>query len=344
MHFRNRQLKAALIIVLIGGTLCLHYFTQYNFASRHAVYRMLFYLPLVLGSFWFGFKGAIGVSIAVNFFYIPYVISNWQGFIDHVDRLLEGVLYVFIALIVGYLAERERKEQAARRQAESLASIGRAVSEIAHDMKSPLMAIGGFTSQVSRKLSPDDPNRKKLDMVVDETARLESMVKEMLDFGRPLQLQPSMESLNNLASECIELGHSIAETHEVVIKMEFDPQLPLQPLDRNRIKQVIVNLITNAIQASSSGKIVWVRTRKGSKEAVLEVADCGCGIREEDQEKIFEPFFTTKKDGTGLGLPIVKKIVDAHGGNISLYSNPEGGITFNIRLPLGPWSGRETLT
>jgi signal transduction histidine kinase len=112
--------------------------------------------------------------------------------------------------------------------------------------------------------------------------------------------------------------------------------LPLQQLDKNHIKQVILNLVTNAIQASSCGKIVGVRTRNGNTEAVLEVADCGCGIREEDHKKIFEPFFSTKKDGTGLGLAIVKRIVDAHEGDISLFSNPEGGVTVTVRLPLGP--------
>ncbi|MGM0427764.1 MAG: sensor histidine kinase, partial [Thermodesulfobacteriota bacterium] len=321
------------IFTLIGIILVLHYFTHYHFAVRHAVYRMLFYLPLVLGSFWFGFKGAMGVSIAVILFYAPFLFSTWQGISHDFEKLIEGTLFVFIALVLGYLSEKERKEETARYQAERLASIGRAVSEIAHDMKSPLMAIGGFTSQVSRKLSAKDPNRKKLDLVVNETSRLESMVKEMLDFSRPVQLQTRMENLNRLAEECIEISAPVAEDHGVKIKTEFDPELPSQSLDEYRIKQVIMNLITNAIQASPPGKTVWVRTRKGKHEAALDLSDSGCGIKEEDQEKIFEPFFSTKKEGTGLGLAIVKKIAEAHGGEISLYSNPEEGVTFSVRLP-----------
>lgn len=333
MAVQHQSWKVVCIFTLIGIILVLHYFTHYHFAIRHAVYRMLFYLPLVLGSFWFGFKGAMGVSIAVILFYAPFLFSTWQGISHDFEKLIEGTLFVFIALVLGYLSEKERKEETARYQAERLASIGRAVSEIAHDMKSPLMAIGGFTSQVSRKLSAKDPNRKKLDLVVNETSRLESMVKEMLDFSRPVQLQTRMGNLNRLAEECVEISAPVAEDHGVKIKTEFDPELPSQSLDEYRIKQVIMNLITNAIQASPPGKTVWVRTRKGKHEAALDLSDSGCGIKEEDQEKIFEPFFSTKKEGTGLGLAIVKKIAEAHGGEISLYSNPEEGVTFSVRLP-----------
>jgi two-component system sensor histidine kinase HydH len=105
--------------------------------------------------------------------------------------------------------------------AERLAAVGRLVSEIAHDMKSPLMAIGGFVNQGSRKLQAGEPDRKKLDLVVRETSRLESMVKEMVDFGRSIQLQKSTESLNGLVNECIEVNRPIAEGRDVEIKTDL---------------------------------------------------------------------------------------------------------------------------
>jgi signal transduction histidine kinase len=329
----HKNSKIAIIAVLIGGILALHYLTVHERVFRHAVYRMLFYLPLVLGSFWFGLRGALCVSAAVAVFYFPFGFHRWRGFSHDFNLLLEGGLYVFIAFVLGYLTERERKEQAARHRAERLAAIGGAVSEIAHDMKSPLMAIGGFTAQVSRNLTEDDLNRKKLDMVVKETSRLESMVKEMLDFGRPIQLRTEMESLNSLAGECVEIVRPLAENQGVEIRTEFDPEMPLLSLDKNRIKQVIMNLITNAVQASPPGNTVLVRTRRERDDVVLDLSDSGCGIKEENREKVFEPFFSTKKDGTGLRLAIVKKIVVTHGGNITLYPNPEGGVTFSVRLP-----------
>jgi signal transduction histidine kinase len=272
--------------------------------------------------------------VAVSALFLPFVTLHWENFswLDF-ERLLEVVLYVVVALILGYLVEKERAEHRARLENTRLAAVGRAVSEIAHDMKSPLMTIGGFAKQVSSTLQTDEKARKKLDLVLRETSRLESMVREMLDFGRPLQLKTKMENLNTLVGECTELSRPMAEEQGVVIQTELDLDLPSQPLDREKFKQVILNLITNSVQASPSGKTVWVGTRGEKNEVVLDVSDCGCGFPDEDREKIFQPFFSTKKEGTGLGLPIVKKIAKAHGGAISVRSNPEGGVTFSVRLP-----------
>ncbi len=313
----------------------LHYLTLHEKALHHAVYRMLFYLPLVLGSFWFGLRGAAGVSVAVAIFYLPFVYQQWQGIDRDFSILLESGLYVFIALVLGYLSERQRREQTARVEAERLAGIGRAVAEIAHDMKSPLMAIGGFVTQVSRKLPSGDPGRKKLDLVVRETSRLESMVREMLDFGRPLELRKREEDLNRLVEDCVEACRPIADKQGVEIRTELDPDLPPFAFDRDRFSQVVMNLITNAVQASPPGETVLAQTSRSERgEAVLDLRDHGPGIREEERDKVFVPFVSTKKGGTGLGLPIVKKIVEAHGGTVSWRANTEGGVTFWVTLPV----------
>ncbi|VBB42920.1 Integral membrane sensor signal transduction histidine kinase [uncultured Desulfatiglans sp.] len=333
MGHRHKNKKLGILIFLVVCVLFLHYCTIHDVVLRHAIYRMLFFLPLVLGSFWFGLKGAIFVSISIIIPYIPYVYHQWNGFYQEFDKFLEAGLFVFMGCLLGYLSEKQQREQEARLKAERLAAIGSAVSQIAHDLKSPLMAIGGFTKQVTRHLSIDHPDRKKLDLVISETFRMEAMVKEMLDFGRPFQLQKTEENLNHLAAECIEISLPFAKSSGVDINTEFDPEITVRPLDSNRMKQVILNLLTNAIQASSSGKIVSVRTKREKQGVALDISDCGCGIKAEDQQKIFEPFFSSKKEGTGLGLAIVKKIVELHGGHIILFSNPEGGVTFSIKLP-----------
>lgn len=179
----------------------------------------------------------------------------------------------------------------------------------------------------------DDPGRKKLDLVARETSRLESMVREMLDFGRPLELLKSEEDLKGLVEDCVEACRPIADKQGVEIRTELDLDLPPLALDRNRFSQVVMNLITNVVQASPSGETVLAQTRWDGDEAVLDLRDHGQGIREGDRDKVFEPFVSTKKGGTGLGLPIVKKIVEAHGGGVSWRANPEGGVTFSVRLP-----------
>lgn len=319
---------------MITGILLLHYLTPSPLKYHHAVYRILFYLPLILGSFWFGVKGVLYVSTAVFFLYFPYVIMEWQGFsFRDFSRVIEGALYISIACILGFLTERERARHAAALQAERFAAIGRAVAEIAHDMKTPLMAIGGFANQVFRKLNPEDPNRKKLETVIQETARLESMVKEMLDFGRPLTLDRTEADLNDLVEETELVTGPVAEEAGVDIKTELDPSLPLLLLDKARIEQVITNLITNALGASSKGQTVWIRTRSTVAYVELEISDRGTGIKQEDMDKVFLPFYSTKKSGTGLGLPIVKRIVESHGGEIFLRPNPDAGVTFTVRFP-----------
>lgn len=335
MHVPKKAAKVATIALMIGGILCFHYFTLPHMRYHHAVYRMLFYLPLVLGSLWFGLKGALYVSGSVSVLYLPHLIKQWQGLsLENFHKLMEGALYIVIAVILGLLVEKERKKHRALLRAESLAAVGKAVSEVAHDMKTPLMAIGGFANQVSRKLDDDDPNRKKLSVVIQETARLDAMVKEMLAFGKPLELDATKTNLNDLIEESLAVAQPTAREAGVELEADLEPSLPSLSVDVAKIKQVILNLITNAVQASPAGEKVLVKTHRSGNGIRLEVVDCGCGIREEDRERVFEPFFSTKGEGTGLGLGIVKKIVEAHGGEVFFDPSVEKGVTFTVRIPV----------
>lgn len=337
INFKNKYVKVTFISLQIAAILCLHYFTLPTHAYYHAVYRVLFYIPLIMAGFWFGLGGALRVCATVLVLFSPYVIMWWRGLsIEVFDTLMEGFLYVAAALIIGLLSEREKKERGARIESERLAAIGKTVSEVAHDMKTPLMAIGGFTKQVSRALKPDDANQKKLNIIIHEAARLESMVKEMLDFGKPIDLDLSEQNINEIVQHSAEISLPLAKKADVELELDAKPthSLPVMSLDASRMKQVILNLITNAIQASPAGEKVRARTSINTNEVTLEISDAGSGINEKDRENVFRPFFTTKKEGTGLGLPIVKRIVEAHGGQIDFHPNPEKGVTFIVKLPL----------
>jgi signal transduction histidine kinase len=319
----------------LGAILLLHYLTFDNMKYEHAVHRMLFYIPLVLGSFWFGFNGALAVSAAVILCNLPYAISTWQGLTpEDFDMLLQALLFVIVGILLGLLVERERGKHKALIQAESLAAVGRTVSEIAHDMKTPLMAIGGFTTQVLRCLSPDDPKYAKLEIAVRQTARMEVMVKALLDFGKPLELHRSRVDLNELSREALELSQPMANQKHVDLKTDLDPSAPALMLDSQRVHQVLVNLISNAVEVSPAGEDVCVRTRSDNGAVFLEVSDSGCGIKPEDKAKVFQPFFSTKETGIGLGLAASKKIVEMHGGKIGFYQNSPKGTTFTISFEL----------
>ena len=339
MHgtLKDKYLKITFIAILIAVVLFLHYFTLPTHAYYHAVYRMLFYIPLIMAGFWYGLRGALTVCAIVLVLFSPYVLMRWRGLsLEEFDTLMEGFLFIVTAFIIGLLSEREKKERGARIEVERLAAIGKTVSEVAHDMKMPLMAIGGFTRQVARALESGDANQKKLDIVIQETTRLESMVKEMLDFGKPIDLDLSQENISEIILYSVEISRPLARKADVELELDANPDhsLPAIPLDVSRMKQVVLNLLANAIQASPAGEKVRVRTSMNKNEVILKISDGGSGINEKDRANVFRPFFSTKKEGTGLGLPIVKKIVEAHGGQIDFHPNPTKGVTFVVRLPL----------
>lgn len=331
---REGKIKLFLISFIIALVLVLHYSTSHTLAFRHEVYRMFFYIPLILATFWFGFWGSITTAIIIFLLYLPHGIHQWEGLALSYHELLEGGLFFLIAFILGHLAETKVREQRARLRSERLAAVGMAVSEISHDMKSSLVAIGGFAAQVRRRMPEGDPDKPKMDLVIRETARLENMVKDMLNFSRPLHLRASCCNLTEIAGECIEVMRCPESGCGIALEEALDPTLPNCMLDKDSMKEVIINLIANAVQASPQGEIVTVKTLRRGSRAVLEVSDRGHGIPEEDRKRVFYPFFSKKKQGTGLGLTIFKKIVLAHGGTICFYPNQDRGITFRVTLPL----------
>ena len=234
--------------------------------------------------------------------------------------------------------ERERAEKALR-NSESLAAMGRALSSVAHEIKTPLLAIGGFAKMVRRNLPQGSKDRERLDIVLQETGRLEKMVKDMLDFSRPLELQKSLEDACRMVKETLSIVNSAAEARDVTLEANLRQCDNAVPMDGWRIKQVLINLIMNAIQASPKGEIVMVNLHRQKREIIFDVVDCGSGISHDQRSEIFSPFFTTKKEGTGLGLSIVKKIVDAHKGRIEVLDNPGAGVTFRVVLPIAASGG-----
>ncbi len=231
------------------------------------------------------------------------------------------------------LLQREEAQKALR-ESENLASLGRALSSVAHDLKTSLVAIGGFTRSVYKRIAQDIPYREKLEIVMKETGRMENLINEMLDFSKPLKLHLHEEDVNILIDECIQVIGSMAREREIRIQTQYAADLPLVTIDSARLKQVVINLLSNAVHASPQGGTVSVYTRIGRSGFLLvDVKDCGCGIPLEKRGEIFMPFVSFRKGGTGLGLPIVKKIVEAHHGRIQIFDNPESGITFRVAIP-----------
>jgi len=329
-------IKIAIVLFLLTTITLTIILTEQTHYRYHSIYREFYFIPLILAAFWFGWRGALLTSGSITVFYIIFLVFYWQGIsAAKVNTFVEIIFLNIVAVIFGTLRERENKQRRRAQKAENLAAIGKAVSGVAHDMKTPLVAIAGFTRQVLKKMREDDPHREKLDIIYREAQRLESMVKDMLDYARPLDLRLAPTDVNQLVRESLEVAQDLAREQGVTMESQLGADIPLIPLDAGRMKQVLINLVINAIQASPAGATVMVRSALGERNITIEVVDRGCGIPPDQKENIFVPFFTTKKEGVGLGLSMAKNIVAAHHGSVEFFDNrnPSQGVTFRITLP-----------
>jgi two-component system sensor histidine kinase HydH len=333
MPRRNSIYKILLVSGLVLLISIFHYITRINSVFYNYFYLDLYFLPLVIASLWFGLKGALFTSFAISMLYLPIIVITWGGFsFNDFDQLLEIVLFYIISTTLGFLSNQQKANQKALQESKTLAALGQVVSGIAHDLKTPLIAIGGYSRSIKKKIGKDDPNRVKLDIIIQEAEKLENMTRDMLDFSRPLHLQKSPRDLNSLIRQLV-IMEKTAQDHNVSLELLLADNLPMLFFDPIEMERVLSNLINNAIQASPEREKVVVRTYLKNKKVIVEVADNGPGIPPEIREKIFSPFFTTKINGTGLGLSIVLKIVQEHGGNIAVLANGEKGAIFKVTLP-----------
>jgi signal transduction histidine kinase len=337
--FNNTTLKLATIVCLIVTLSIVIFVTRHTQYHYHSVYREFYFIPLILAAFWFGLRGALLASGSITLFYLAFIWIFWQGLsAEKVNTFIEIIFINIMALVLGILREREFRERRRTQKMENLAIIGKTVSGIAHDMKTPLVAIAGFSRHILKKLEADDPHREKVNIIYQEAQRLERMVRDMLNYARPLNLLRSREDVNQIIQASMDVVTEIAGKKQITIKGKLFPEMPLAEFDSMRIKQVLINLLTNAIQASPFMETVLVRSFVIGKSIVIDVTDHGRGLIADQKENIFTPFFTTKREGIGLGLIMVKNIVSAHGGEVQFFDNPppDPGVTFRVILPMEP--------
>jgi signal transduction histidine kinase len=262
------------------------------------------------------------------------IVDDDRGFV------IEGGVVDRDTLIVARdLAQRvaltvEREQAVAELEdARRLAALGQFAAAIAHDIRTPLTSISLNVQILRRKLqlSPDD--REHLDIALEELARLDRSVAEILDFAKPVKLAPQPVDLGELVETTTRGLSPVLSEKGVALRCEPIVDLTVHG-DPQRLRQVLVNLVGNAADASRPGAEVTISARPSAGRVAIEVEDHGRGIRADDLPRIFEPFFTTRPDGTGLGLAICHKVVRAHGGDIQVRSTPGEGSTFTVLLPL----------
>ena len=215
MKLTKNKLKTIIIGILVIAIGFIHLITWQHQYQYYIVYRELYFIPLIMASFWFGLRGSLITSLLITAFYISFTLVPLRGFIpDKFDTVMEILLLNGMAIVLGILRDRERIERQRSEKAEMLAAIGKAISAVAHDMKTPLMAIGGFSRQILKKLGESDPNREKLSIILQEAQRMENMVKDMLDFARPVDLQLALEDVNKLMRDSLIIVQGVAQKKE----------------------------------------------------------------------------------------------------------------------------------
>ena len=214
---------------------------------------------------------------------------------------------------------------------ERMAALGELAARVAHEIRNPLISIGGFARRLEKKLTDD--SREYAKIIVTEVSRLENILKEILGFVKTSRVMKRRVDVNEmLTSIIVFMTPEVNDRNNVIINKLSDTPI-MSMIDPDRIREALLNMVSNASQATENGCLT-IKTYVEVQEVVIELRDNGCGIRSEDINNIFNPFFTTKSEGTGLGLAVTHKIIEEHDGKIKVESVPGEGTIFRIYLPL----------
>ena len=290
---------------------------------------------------------AIGAYLSFLFF------IDWSNTsLDQEDihfLLIRCLLPAIAAVLVNSLGESTRAESArnkrtaeqlaianenlleaetAVRRSERLAALGQLSAGLAHELRNPLSSIKGSAELLSRSAARGNPTAQELaQIIIEEAERTNSLVTRFLDFARPLEPRRQQVDVTQIIDRA-------AHRAGVSIIRNYSPDVPPLSIDPELMEQVFLNLFSNASQASPPGAPITAVTRADDGLADISIVDRGCGIPPEKIDSIFNPFVTTKQNGVGLGLAIVSKIVDGHGGKMAVESAPGKGSVFHVLLPI----------
>jgi two-component system, NtrC family, nitrogen regulation sensor histidine kinase GlnL len=278
-----------------------------------------------------GARKTTAIQFPVNLTLSPYLES---------DDNIQGV----IILIKNMSLIRELEEQ--QRPADHLNNLGALAMGLAHEIRNPLGGIRG-SAQLLHQDIRKTAHREYLEVVINEVDRINLLVKRMMDLARPVELKLKETNIHKVLEDIIILEKETCARKNCRFQQVYDPSLPLIEADEDQLKQVFLNVIKNAIEASKDGGILQIVTRVSSGFAVktpiasvpgnniaVEIIDSGEGMEKETQKKLFTPFHTTKSKGSGLGLPISLKIVEDHHGKIKITSEKGLGTTVQVFLPI----------
>jgi two-component system, NtrC family, sensor histidine kinase HydH len=337
----------------------------------NSTYWPIYYIPIVTAAIYFGPIGTLLWTALAACAYCSYLIPALQVYElteDAIATLAIRILFFFLAAMVvnRFVVENRRQVQryqtlsetleetnrqlrraeAEARRSERLAALGQMSAGLAHEIRNPLGVIKGSAEMLSKKLTGDQALAGELaGYISSEVNRLNALVARFLDFARPLQVEAQPRRVPELVDRALESVEAQYPETDVRVERQDAAALPEIMADEQLCERVFVNLIQNAFQAmdgqdADKERVLKISIRPDSSNGrdgiSVAIQDTGPGVPPELREQIFNPFFTSKKDGVGLGLAIVAKILDEHGGSIRIDNNPPGGACFRVFLPREP--------
>jgi signal transduction histidine kinase len=268
----------------------------------------------------------------------------WMGFAEaSMNQVALSIANARLFASLRQSYEELEKTRAEKVKQERLAALGELSAVVAHEVRNPLGVIFNAVGSLRRLLQPEGDAKILIDMLAEESDRLNRMVSELLDFARPNPPSFEPDDLGSLLQDALTVASAQAGPG-CEWELSVDGSLDSVRMDRRMLRQALVNVLVNAFQAMPRGGTVRARAmpevKGGKRWARIDLSDEGPGIAPELLPRIFEPFFTTKAQGTGLGLAVVRRIVEDHLGEVEVTSSVGGGTTFTFRLPFEPERGR----
>ncbi len=352
---QQSRVRATLIALLILALAIITWIIPPTDIEAHNVLHHMNILPFLLAGLLFGWRGALTAVLFAAVVQTPSIVRHlvtWP--LDAQDQIVELSVFGVAGIVAGAIADREREQRRRlltttveleevyselrdkidqMKKAERLSAAGRLAASLAHEIRNPLASISGAAGILMRGQASAENRDECLNILGKESQRLNKLLTNFLDFARPRlprfqKVDPAaiIESTASLARHATGLS-------QITLVTDLGTHLPELECDAEQLKQVLLNLILNAAQASPGAGTVCIRCRATALALVIEVIDHGHGISPADQERIFDPFFTTRESGTGLGLAVAANIIAQHAGDLTCHSIPHQGTTFRIDLP-----------
>jgi signal transduction histidine kinase len=329
MDTTKQSFKLLLIATLVVGISILHYTKIHGNMELHILHRELFFIPILLTCFWFGLRAGVTIAVIVSLIYAPFIFFAHTTPHSTVSAVITQVLvFNLIAFGFGWLVERQRKQQKAVLEAESLSALGRAAIAIGHEMKDLLRALRGIAKKAEEQGCVGlDENFEQ------EMSRLEQMVGILSSFVTTKPVQVFSHDMNEVIREKLKDHERAANRGGVNLAISLDQGGCPSMVDKKAIGRILETIITNGLEVSDKGQTIHVRSLRSGNFCTIEIEDQGPGIKPEHLPNMFKPFFTTKKSGQGLALAAARKILRDMGGDIQVASEWGHGATFTITIP-----------